>query len=379
MTRIDDAIKNFRSRNEYFYGRDDFNMMADALEEIRDRLNDLDDDKIQHQTAFRDVHQRLDALTGKDTPPTEQPATFKPWSDVVEIVGPTFTGCNDFIGFEGFVVDYDSADYGVRINDEDDTYYFPASSLKLVYRLKERVFQGLDGVINTGKQPEPTIPQFHYGQRVAFKSAPRPAESWKVISQSDVHVRLDSVPWCADAHDLIVLPDAYDQPEPIFKTGEYVFDGTDGRNYQVMQDTNGPHVQGRNLVSNQPVKLHADFLTKAIGLAPFHVGDWVQDGRDGPKFKLERVGPVCFGYDQSGTAWENEAHRLHKITPPAPRFTFGDRVRFTKTYDVFNEGDIGIFAELAHDNPSCCWVFLPGNLTAYFAGTDDLVLDTSTN
>lgn len=66
---------------------------------------------------------------------------------------------------------------------------------------------------------------------------------------------------------------------PIFHAGEYVFDTTDGRNYEVMQTTGAIAVQGRDLETNQPSILHAHFL--------------------------------------------------RKIDPPAPRFTFGDRVRIS--------------------------------------------------
>lgn len=120
MKKLDTAITSFRmdSIDPSFHtdDRQRCAMLADALEEIRDLL-----------TADKQPHTE------------EQSATFQPWHDVVEIVGPDAADDNGCIGFEGFVTHYDVDNYlRVQLGEDGRWSYFPAASLRLVYRLKPR-------------------------------------------------------------------------------------------------------------------------------------------------------------------------------------------------------------------------------------------------
>jgi hypothetical protein len=120
------------------------------------------------------------------------------------------------------------------------------------------------------------------------------------------------------------------QAEPQFKAGEYVeniFDA-EGRAYEVMHDTNGPQVQLRDCKTGQPIAFDADDLRKVEKPAPFQVGDWVRDTRDGEELRVIGSGDVSIMVQtKQGVDCLRLTQHLTKIDPPAPRFTFGDRVR----------------------------------------------------
>jgi hypothetical protein len=116
------------------------------------------------------------------------------------------------------------------------------------------------------------------------------------------------------------------QAEPRFKCGDLVrniFD-IEEYTYEVMHDTNGPRVQLRDCKTGQPRAFDADDLRKVEKPAPFQVGDWVRDNAVMDVFQVAYVEGDCVLSE--GRLKCRHISGLEKIDPPAPRFTFGDRV-----------------------------------------------------
>jgi hypothetical protein len=142
MTNLDHAITLFHGQSQSSRFDDDTRyqlcVLSEALEEIRNVI---------YPNA-----QAVEHTPEQPAPQSEH--TFEPWHDVVEIVGPDAAGDHGCIGFEGFVTRRDEDNYlRVQLGEDDRWSYFPASSLRLVYRLKPRA-QEPQPVFNMGDWAE---------------------------------------------------------------------------------------------------------------------------------------------------------------------------------------------------------------------------------
>lgn len=260
MTKLDDAITHFNERSTKANGTTyaDLTLLACALHEIRDRIEKSDN-------RIDDLY--VDALTEQPAPQPEH--TFEPWSDVVEIIGPDEEDDLGFVGVEGVLIDVLPGPlYKVHVAEFGGNGCFPASSLRLVYRLKPRVqtpqmvaFQGLDSVIN----PKGVSPQLG------------------------------------------------------FKEGDWIYDEETDRQEEISE------VHDCTVVTKAGRILYKPLVRKINKPAPFQVGDWVRDTRDGLEFRIKKIeGDLVCGDTEYVTRLTKH---VEKIDPPAPRFTFGDRVR----------------------------------------------------
>jgi hypothetical protein len=299
MKKLDTAITSFRmdSIDPSFRSEDQDRcaMLADALEEIRD------------------------LLTADKQPNTEdQSTTFEPW-DCVR--AKPDTELHTYVGDAELVCGHFDSDGDRRVfnpdSDEMHTAYFYSKDSDLIFvrRLKPRT------------QAEPTY---------------------------------------------------------TFKAGSYVKDIRDDVVYEVMQDGNGSMLQLRDIHTNQPAKCLINYLVKVEKQtpAPFQVGDWVRDHLHGNTFQITQIigewlygddqgpqrhashissaikvdapafavgdwvrddedgfeGPIELIFDQGKRVrikedtsyYSRSVKYLRKIDPPAPRFTFGQRVRWSE-------------------------------------------------
>lgn len=256
MTKLNDAIGHF-TRWSVENGDRNAEYLAAALEEIREAITPTN--------------------PGGQPETTEEQPAFEPWHDVVEITGMTIGGYNGFIGFEGFVTDYDDAHdgiYGIRSSDMDDTYYFPASSLRLVYRLKPRA-----------QEPQPTQAEKEIDRLATFLWTHYQYEIGRGDfthgeSAVDVAIRLltESITKKIDnpastSEDLLHAV-GYTQKAATFKAGSYVKDIRDDVVYEVMQDSNGPTLQLRDIHTNQPAKCLIRYLVKVEKQTPATFEPW---------------------------------------------------------------------------------------------------------
>lgn len=307
MNKLDAAIKHFKVRaNRATHDQviNDSMAVADALEEIRDLLT-----------------------ADKQPNAEEQPATFAPWDCVKAKPG---SHLEQYTDDAELVLGHRDLEGDWKVFNPDDAgergvLYCQDNEIVFVRRLKPRAqaepvytFQGITG-INTGY-------------------------------------------------------------EPTFKRGEYVENIFDVERfiYEVMQDTNGPRVQLRDCKTGQPIAFDADDLRKVdkpaafqVGdwaeelptgnkvqilkvfstystvednsgrrynranghlkkidpPAAFAVGDWVRDTRDGAEFQIEEIDNGFVGGHIGERTIVRDSRHFTKIDPPAPRFTFGDRVR----------------------------------------------------
>lgn len=313
MTNLDHAISRFQNRAGDALSSEkskDFAYLANALEEIRHF-------QVSVIASFDNIHKRIDVEIAEKQPIAEH-TTFQPWHDVVEVIGETDHGTKDFIGVEGFIIaeSFDASGilYEVRLSDETNTYYFPASSLRLVYRLKPRA------------QAEPPLPRrFESGDRVVTGTGVRGRVRWHIVEHDRYHILFDD-----GSEDAIPANELeLDKPAP-FKAGSYVKDIRDDVVYEVMQDGNGPTLQLRDIHTNQPAKCLINYLVKVEKQkpAPFQVGDWVEVNATQEQFQIAGINSDGVVYDQS-RVYYCHISRLTKIDPPAPRFTFGQRVRWS--------------------------------------------------
>jgi hypothetical protein len=206
-----------------------------------------DSEQVAYATA-QALEEIRDLLTvDKQSNTEEQSATFEPWSDVVEIVGPTsIVMASDpcFIGFEGVVTDtYGDGEYRVQIPDLEDWFYFPASSLRLVYRLKPRA-----------QEPQPV---FNAGDWIYDEETDRQEEI------SEVHDR--TVVTKAGRILFKSLITKIDKPAP-FQMGDWVRDLIDDQTYQIanidqryLHLTNGTRIEPRYVEKTNPPTLRFTF------------------------------------------------------------------------------------------------------------------------
>lgn len=320
MTKIDDAIKHFKVRaNKGTHNQiiNDSVAIVDALEEIRD--------------TFLKVSDELYTLkTGQANTTEEQPATFLPWHDVVEIVGPTFMGSHDFVGFEGFVTDFDGSDYGVQMSDQDDNYYFAASSLKFVYRLKPRAQVASQPLFKAGEYV-----QNGYGDvfevMADVLSGQLRAQCRQINTNQPCAISIDSL-------------QRIDAPAP-FQVGDWVRDHND-LGFQIEEI--GEQWAYSTTPDDMRIARRVEKLTKIPAPATFAVGDWVRHKHSHKAFQISSVaGEQIYGMLE-GTIIATLQEFVEKIPAPAPRFTFGDRVRIEwgEIDHIFLGYDIGAYGSV---------------------------------
>jgi len=351
MTKLDKAINRLIQRARQ---SDDLieAVLVHALEEIRDQLT-THDSQINSLVQGQHLLSHEAFPEERETPPyEEQPTTFLPWHDVVEIVGPTSISMatdSCFIGFEGVVTDtYGDDEYRVQIAEAEDWFLFPASSLKLVYRLKPR------------KQVEPT---FKAGEYVKDMPTDYTYQIMADVMQPQTHAQLrdpkDGQPVALSLDRLVKI----DKPAP-FQVGDWIYNQTYGHTFQVTQ------IEDNWLYGDVDGKRFASYINRSTKVDPpkqaFKVGDWVRDerGYGGPVKVNNMDDTFVWGTDEQGQEHSFGKRFAVKIPAPAPRFTFGDRVRvdngdlvfrFVRADCDYTRADIyGEDSNLMHNIPISC-------------------------
>lgn len=281
MSKIDDAIKHFKQRANRATHDQLFNdsvAIADAFEEIRDRIAP---DGINMDQWMRSISQTIAFGTPVEQPgPTEQPP-LEPWDCVKAKPG---TSLYDVYTDAELVCGFLDSDGDRKVfNPDDDSdrgaYHCDDSDLIFMRRLKPR------------HQPEPT-----YG------TEPTNEDLLRAVG--------------------------YVQKEPTFKAGNWIYDEETDRQEEITE------VHDRTVVTKAGRILYKSLVKKIDNPGLFQVGDWVETSVTKRHVQITGIQYNDLG---KGVAQFTNAHGqteyigteyITKITPPAPRFAFGDRVRW---------------------------------------------------
>lgn len=318
LGKVAEALEEMNANHKTLAGRtgDAFGRIVDVERTTNDLLNKL-------SGWQQEVNERLHRIetwyqiSAKDTT-EEQSVVFQAWSDVVEIVGRAEVSPYDYIGMEGIITE-ESNGYKVHMAEIEDCAWFPASSLKLVYRLKPR------------QQPEP-----NYVGSVMFDVGTQPPSN----------------------EDLLRAAGYVQKPTP-FQVGDWVHDSYDNFIYQVTEVTKdhlmGVDEQGKEYCTQAR---HATKISKPT--SQFKVGDWVRDTLDGTRFKVSSFdAEYVYGTDEEGEGYTVRRICVAKAEPPAPRFTFGDRVRHRDDLDwILFVREHGKYADVCSRSGTVYEVFL---------------------